>query len=110
MAEVGLLAPDERVELIDGEIIDMPPIGRKHTSVVDHFDRLFVRAVGDDAIVRVQSRPFGWPGVTPALPAKRKPPSAPRSLVLERIARSRSRRPSSAVGSREADLPISKSY
>jgi Uma2 family endonuclease len=54
MAEVGLLAPDARVELIEGEIIDMAPIGKEHTSVVDQLNRLFVRAVGDDAIVRVQ--------------------------------------------------------
>jgi Uma2 family endonuclease len=54
MAEVGLLAPDARVELIEGEIIDMAPIGKVHVSVVDQLNRLFVRAVGDDAIVRVQ--------------------------------------------------------
>ena len=54
MAEVGLLAPDARVELIEGEIIDMAPIGKAHSSVVDQLTRLFVRAVGDDAIVRVQ--------------------------------------------------------
>jgi Uma2 family endonuclease len=54
MAEVGLLAPDARVELIEGEIIDMAPIGKEHTSVVDQLNRLLVRAVGDDAIVRVQ--------------------------------------------------------
>jgi Uma2 family endonuclease len=54
MAEVGLLAPDARVELIEGEIIDMAPIGKVHTSVVDQLTRLFIRAVGDDAIVRVQ--------------------------------------------------------
>jgi Uma2 family endonuclease len=54
MAEVGLLAPDARVELIEGEIIDMAPIGISHGSVVDRLNRLFVRAVGDRAIVRVQ--------------------------------------------------------
>jgi Uma2 family endonuclease len=54
MAEVGLLAPDARVELIEGEIIDMPPIGSPHGSVVDRLTQLMVRAVGDCAIVRVQ--------------------------------------------------------
>jgi len=53
MAEVGLLAPDARVELIEGEIIEMAPIGMDHASVVDQLTRLFTRAVGDDAIVRV---------------------------------------------------------
>lgn len=54
MAEVGLLAPEARVELIDGEILDMPPIGKDHQSVVDQLNHLFVRAVDDLAIVRVQ--------------------------------------------------------
>lgn len=42
MAEVGLLAPDARVELIEGEIIDMAPIGTDHCSVVDQLNRQFV--------------------------------------------------------------------
>jgi len=54
MAEVGVLAPDARVELIEGEIIDMAPIGRDHQSIVDQLNRLLVSAVGDRAIVRVQ--------------------------------------------------------
>ena len=54
MAEIGVLAPDARVELIEGEIIDMAPIGNDHQSVVDQLNRMLVRAVGDDAIVRVQ--------------------------------------------------------
>ncbi|HZF31489.1 MAG TPA: Uma2 family endonuclease [Gammaproteobacteria bacterium] len=54
MAEVGVLAPDARVELIEGEIIDMAPIGRDHQSIVDQLARLLMRAVGDDAIVRIQ--------------------------------------------------------
>src|SRR5688500_14365457 len=54
MAEVGVLAPDARVELIEGEIIDMAPIGKGHQSIVDQLNRVLVRAVGDHAIVRVQ--------------------------------------------------------
>lgn len=54
MAEVGVLAPDARVELIEGEIIDMPPIGPLHGSVVDKLVHRLVHAVGDSAIVRVQ--------------------------------------------------------
>jgi Uma2 family endonuclease len=54
MGEIGVFAPDARVELIEGEIIDMAPIGRDHQSIVDQLNRALVRAVGDDAIVRVQ--------------------------------------------------------
>lgn len=54
MAEVGVLAPDARVELIEGEIIDMAPIGTEHGSVVDQLTRLLIRATDDQAIVRVQ--------------------------------------------------------
>jgi Uma2 family endonuclease len=54
MAEVGLLAPEARVELIEGEIIDMAPIGPPHSSVVNQLTRLLVRAVGDQAIVQAQ--------------------------------------------------------
>lgn len=54
MAEEGLLAPDARVELIEGEIIDMAPIGPPHGSVVDELTYAFIHAVGRRAIVRVQ--------------------------------------------------------
>jgi Uma2 family endonuclease len=54
MAEVGLLAPDARVELIEGEIIDMAPIGTDHASVVNRLNRLLVMAVGDSGIVQIQ--------------------------------------------------------
>jgi Uma2 family endonuclease len=52
MGEIGVLAPDARVELIEGEIIDMAPIGNDHQSIVDQLNRALV--VGDRAIVRVQ--------------------------------------------------------
>ncbi|WP_116809457.1 Uma2 family endonuclease [Steroidobacter cummioxidans] len=54
MAEVGLLAPDARVELIDGEIIDMPPMGSLHGGTGDLLIYLFSKAVGDAALVSSQ--------------------------------------------------------
>jgi Uma2 family endonuclease len=54
MAEVGLLAPDARVELIEGEIIDMAPIGIHHCSVVDRLNQWLMTAASKEAIVRVQ--------------------------------------------------------
>jgi len=55
MGEVGILRPDERVELIDGEIIDMTPPGGRHIGMVMHLDRLLQRTVADAAMVLVQS-------------------------------------------------------
>jgi Uma2 family endonuclease len=51
MAEVGILGPDDRVELIDGEIIDMPPAGQLHAGTVTQLHYLLQRAVGERAIV-----------------------------------------------------------
>lgn len=55
MAEAGIFDEDDRVELIDGEIIDMAPIGSEHASSVKRLNRRFDRAVGEQAIVSVQN-------------------------------------------------------
>jgi Uma2 family endonuclease len=54
MAEVGILSEDDRVELIEGEIVKMSPIGSRHAACVGRLNRLLQRLVGLDAIVRVQ--------------------------------------------------------
>jgi Uma2 family endonuclease len=54
MAEVGLLSPDDRTELIEGEIIDMPPIGSEQASAIALLTRRLLRAVDDSMDVRVQ--------------------------------------------------------
>jgi Uma2 family endonuclease len=51
MAEVGLLAPDARVELIEGEICDMPPIGYRHSATVAWLHWQLTKAIGDRAWV-----------------------------------------------------------
>jgi Uma2 family endonuclease len=55
MAEVGILAPDARVELIEGEIFDMAPPGSLHASTVHRLNKILVHATGDDALVLVQN-------------------------------------------------------
>ena len=44
MAETGVLKPDARVELLNGEIIDMSPIGPFHGSITKHLNQLFSAA------------------------------------------------------------------
>ena|SRR5271157_4724259 len=41
MGETGVLRPGARVELLDGKIIDMSPIGPSHGGVVKRLNRLF---------------------------------------------------------------------
>ena len=55
MVDAGILHEDSPVELIEGEILEMSPIGRRHRAGVDRLTRLFTGALGDRAIVRVQS-------------------------------------------------------
>jgi len=58
MAETGMLAPDARVELIEGEIIDMPPIGSPHAGTVNYLGDCLRLACGTRAIVSIQNPVF----------------------------------------------------
>jgi Uma2 family endonuclease len=55
MIESGILTDRDHVELLQGEIIEMSPIGRQHAACVDRMTELFVRTLGFKAIVRVQN-------------------------------------------------------
>jgi Uma2 family endonuclease len=54
MAETGILSPNERVELIAGELVIMSPIGPRHGVAVDRANREMIRLAGNKAIVRTQ--------------------------------------------------------
>jgi Uma2 family endonuclease len=54
MEQVGILKPTARVELIDGVIVDMSPIGPAHNGIVDHLSQLLHRAIVDSGIIRTQ--------------------------------------------------------
>ena len=55
MAEAGILTEDERVELLDGEIFVMPPIGEPHEFGTDLLNRELTHRLYDRALVRVQN-------------------------------------------------------
>jgi len=55
MGEIGILTEDERVELIEGQLIAMSPIGSDHSGTVHALNHLPVLAVGDRGIVAVQN-------------------------------------------------------
>lgn len=54
MGDAGILRAEDRVELIDGDIIAMTPIGRRHVAMVNRLTRLLVTRLGDAAIVQPQ--------------------------------------------------------
>ncbi|PSQ88117.1 MAG: Uma2 family endonuclease, partial [Bacteroidetes bacterium QH_2_63_10] len=96
MGKAGILDEDDRVELLDGRLIDMPPIGPFHSHGVDDFLELFTRRLYVDdppsARVRVQSpiqlNDYSAPGpdvvlYDPEMPKDRHPRPDDIYLVVE---------------------------
>ena len=54
MADAGIIGDHERVELIDGEVVTMSPIGRRHSACVSAANQALVLAAGTTAIVQPQ--------------------------------------------------------
>ena len=55
LGKSGVLSPEDRVELIDGEIVEMTPIGSRHADVCGPPHVLFSGRTGSKAVVFVQS-------------------------------------------------------
>lgn len=54
MVSAGVLGEDDRVELLEGEIVQMTPVGARHAASVKALARMFQRQVGDQVVVSVQ--------------------------------------------------------
>ena len=57
MGRAGILTPEDRVELLEGEVILMSPIGSRHAACVDRLNRAFFASgrLAGRALVRVQN-------------------------------------------------------
>jgi Uma2 family endonuclease len=55
MGEAGILCEDDRVELIEGELVDMPPIGSLHAGKVMRLVSCLTNALSNRAIVSPQN-------------------------------------------------------
>lgn len=55
MGEAGVFAPDERIELLDGALIAMPPIGPSHAFSVLALANILMAALEGRALVSVQN-------------------------------------------------------
>ena len=61
MAEAGIFQSNERVELVEGEMIQMPPIGPAHASLVNEVGTLLARRVSDDRAIVSYQNPIALP-------------------------------------------------
>ena len=55
MAQAGILHEDDRVELLEGEIVEMAAIGSRHAACVNRLNRILSEGLGSRAIISVQN-------------------------------------------------------
>ncbi len=55
MGEMGLFSPEKRLELIEGEIIEMGPIGSPHAGCVSWLNNFFSSKVAGSVIINMQN-------------------------------------------------------
>lgn len=55
MVEAGVLSENDRVELLEGVIIEMSPKGKRHAAATNRVTKVFINTFGDRAIVTNQN-------------------------------------------------------
>jgi Uma2 family endonuclease len=55
MARAGIFDEDDRLELLDGEVIQMNPVGRRHVATVNRLTRMFARLFAERVLISVQN-------------------------------------------------------
>lgn len=55
LIEIGILTENDRVELLNGEVIEMAPIGPRHAACVDRLAEFLQGKIRKQGIIRVQS-------------------------------------------------------
>lgn len=55
MAEAGVFAPDERVELIGGQLFPMSPADHKHTTIIMQLTRVLMHHFGNEYDIGIQT-------------------------------------------------------
>jgi Uma2 family endonuclease len=92
LGEVGILHEDDRVELIDGEIVEMTPIGERHALAVIYLNNALARGLEGRALVSPQNPlrlgPHSEPQPDLVLlrPAVDRLPAAPDALLVIEVA------------------------
>jgi Uma2 family endonuclease len=61
MCVAGVFDEDARIELIRGELVDMPPPGPEHDTSVRYLHRVFYKQVGDQAVISPQGNTIRLP-------------------------------------------------
>ena len=56
LGEAGILSEDDRIELLEGQLVDMSPIGPRHALAVDALTELLVMAAAGRASASRASR------------------------------------------------------
>lgn len=110
MGEAGIFSSEDRVELIEGEVVEMTPIGGKHLACVVSLNHLMVEAAAGRYFVSVQNPVYLGPRSEPqpdiSLLAERPDPSSTTPPGPEKVLVAVEVADTSVSYDRDVELPL----